>query len=155
MDMRMPVLDGYDATRAIRAREVERTVVIALTASAFEHDRPLILAAGCDDIIAKPFREAEIFEVMERWLGLRFVYDAPAPVPVPPALSGAHLLALAPDELAALERSLGAGDDLEARAAVERIAARDPGLGDELMRMVRGFQFDELLGLLERARADR
>jgi two-component system sensor histidine kinase/response regulator len=153
MDMRMPGLDGYEATRAIRARETARTAIIALTASAFEHDRPLILAAGCDDIVAKPFREAAVFEVMARWLDVRYVYDDVALDAETRALSPARLAALPPDERAELERSLDAGDDLEARAAVARIAARDPVLGDELMRLVRDLQLDELLGLLERARA--
>ncbi len=155
MDMRMPVVDGYAATRAIREREAAaggHTVVIALTASAFEHDRPRILAAGCDEVVAKPFREAVIFDAMARWLDVRFVHDAAPAPPAAPALSPARLAALPPDEIRGLERSLGAGDDLRAREAVARIAVRDPALGDELMRMVRGYQLDELLGLLERAR---
>src|SRR5262249_20833218 len=152
MDMRMPGVDGYEATRAIRAREAggARTVIIALTASAFEHDRPHILAAGCDEIVAKPFREAVIFDTMARWLGLRYDYDT-EPIAPAAALSIGRRAALPGDERTALERSLGAGDDLGARAAVERIAARDPELGDDLLRMVRDFQIDELLGLLERA----
>jgi PAS domain S-box-containing protein len=150
MDMRMPVMDGYEAARRIRAAETERTVIVALTASAFEHDRPHILAAGCNDIVAKPFREAEIFDAMARWLGVRYEHDAPA-APAGAPLSAGQLAALRPDERAELERALGAGDDLDARAAVERIAAREPELGAALMRMVRGFQLDELLDLLERA----
>ena len=64
MDMRMPVLDGYAATRLIkdRARPPGRTaIIVALTASAFEEDRDAILAAGCDDFVRKPFRENEGF----------------------------------------------------------------------------------------------
>ena len=149
MDMRMPVLDGYRATREIRARETERTVILALTASAFEHDRPRILAAGCDEIIAKPFREAEIFDAMARWLAVGYVYDVPAPSQETPPVSTARLRSLATSERADLERALGAGDDLEARAAVERVAARDPDLAQALMAMLRGFRLEELLGLLE------
>jgi len=151
MDMRMPVLDGYQATREIRARETERTVIVALTASAFEHDRPHIFAAGCDEIIAKPFREAEIFDAIARRLGVRYLYDAPPAAPEKAAISPARLRALAPGERSSLERSLSAGDDLEARAAVEQIAARDPELAEALMAMVRGFRLEELLGLLESA----
>src|SRR5262249_9698579 len=67
MDMRMPGMNGYDATLAIRRLEqasgLARTAIVALTASAFEHDRASILSAGCDDAIAKPFHEADIFGV--------------------------------------------------------------------------------------------
>jgi CheY-like chemotaxis protein len=67
MDMRMPVINGYDATKEIRARERStnanfHTVIIALTASAFEEQQASILAAGCDDLVRKPFREQVILK---------------------------------------------------------------------------------------------
>jgi len=157
MDMRMPVLDGYEATRRIRAAEAaspdrSRTVVVALTASAFEHDRPHIFAAGCDDIVAKPFRESLIFETLERHLGVAFVTEAPATEGQPAETARwPARLAAAPGELVALlHGALASGDDLLAQEAVERIAARDPDLARELRRMVKGFRFDELLAVLER-----
>jgi PAS domain S-box-containing protein len=158
MDMRMPVLDGYQATRQIRSRERERglarTLIIALTASAFEHDRPAILAAGCDDVVLKPFREAQIFDGLERWLGARFVYDTPAPEPAPTAtlLSPARLASLPGASLAQLRRALDAGDDLLALETLDGLATHDAELTDELARMVRGFRLDELLSMLERVR---
>lgn len=81
MDMRMPEIDGYEATRAIRGLETDRggaetrTVIVALTASAFEHDRGSILAAGCDEVVPKPFREETVFDTMARLLGVRYVRD--------------------------------------------------------------------------------
>lgn len=75
MDMRMPVLDGYEATRRIKGTELGRkTVVIALTASAFEEQRSQVLAAGCDDFVRKPFQEAVLFEKMAQYLGVVYVY---------------------------------------------------------------------------------
>ncbi|MBP5973786.1 PAS domain S-box protein [Brasilonema sp. CT11] len=85
MDMRMPVMNGYEATRQIRAAEqatttgetpsqYPRTVIIALTASAFEEQRSSILGAGCDDLIRKPFREEIIFNKMAEYLGVQYVY---------------------------------------------------------------------------------
>jgi CheY-like chemotaxis protein len=57
MDLRMPVMDGYEATRRIKADpEGRKTVVVALTASAFAEDRQRVQAAGCDDFVSKPFR---------------------------------------------------------------------------------------------------
>lgn len=78
MDMRMPVMDGYEATQRIKSTsQGQATVIIALTASAFEEQRALILSAGCDDFVRKPFREEEIFETMTRHLGLRYLYEEP------------------------------------------------------------------------------
>ncbi|TVQ55391.1 MAG: PAS domain S-box protein [Spirulina sp. DLM2.Bin59] len=75
MDMRMPIMDGYEATTRIKATEQGRkTVVIALTASAFEEQRSQVLAAGCDDFVRKPFREAVLFDKMAEYLGVEYIY---------------------------------------------------------------------------------
>lgn len=75
MDMRMPVLDGYEATKAIRALQGGTEVkIVALTASAFREDKPAILAAGCDAILAKPVDEQCLFQTMGKLLGLRYRY---------------------------------------------------------------------------------
>ena len=76
MDMQMPRLDGREATRAIRTMEGERhTIIIALTASAFEEDRSQALAAGCDGFLSKPISSFEVFDCMARWLPVRYLYD--------------------------------------------------------------------------------
>ena len=84
MDIRMPVMDGYEAVKQIREFEQDKfkqtgtlshVPITALTASPFEEDRPRILSMGCDDFIRKPFQEAEIFEVISRHLGVRYVYE--------------------------------------------------------------------------------
>jgi len=72
MDMQMPVLNGIDATRAIRLREAEearrRIPIIALTANALAEDRDACLAAGMDDFIAKPFRADAMLAVIRKFL---------------------------------------------------------------------------------------
>jgi CheY-like chemotaxis protein len=76
MDMRMPVMDGHEATRRIKATEKgQDTVIVALTASAFEEDRVTALEHGCDDFVRKPFRETEIFGKLAEHLGVRFVCE--------------------------------------------------------------------------------
>ncbi|BAY09561.1 PAS domain S-box protein [Calothrix sp. NIES-2098] len=81
MDMRMPVMDGYEATRAIKARESQqpishhRTIIIALTANAFEEQRSAMIRAGCDDLINKPFREEILLEKLSQYLGVKYLYQ--------------------------------------------------------------------------------
>jgi PAS domain S-box-containing protein len=76
MDMRMPVMDGYEATKRIKAHlKGQATVIIALTASAFDEERSIILSLGCDDFVAKPFREQVILEKISKYLGVRYVYE--------------------------------------------------------------------------------
>ena len=102
MDIRMPVMDGYEATQRIRAMELARqgiaigakpsplhpppsnpstlpprTIIIALTASAFEEARVDILASGCDDFVRKPFQEHVIFDKMAQYLGVKYVHASP------------------------------------------------------------------------------
>jgi two-component system sensor histidine kinase/response regulator len=71
MDCQMPVLDGYETTRRIRAAERdERLPVIAMTAHAMAGDRERCLEAGMDDYLAKPLRPEAVDAVVERWLGV-------------------------------------------------------------------------------------
>lgn len=75
MDCQMPEMDGYDATRAIRApdsRALDRTVpIVALTAGAMQEDRERALAAGMDDYLSKPIDGALLADMLARWLARR------------------------------------------------------------------------------------
>ena len=79
MDLRMPMMDGVEAARRIRACEGGHEVKIAaVTASGFAGERSEILLAGMDDYVRKPYRLAEIFECMARHLGVRYVGEETA-----------------------------------------------------------------------------
>jgi len=73
MDCRMPVMDGYAATREIRAQEqalaLPRLPVIALTATTTDADRQLCMDAGMDDFLAKPYKLEQLAQVLGRWIG--------------------------------------------------------------------------------------
>ena len=66
MDIQMPILNGYEATKAIRKLTDERAKIpiIAMTANAFEEDRQAALAAGMDDYVAKPVEISELFRTI-------------------------------------------------------------------------------------------
>ena len=76
MDVRMPVMNGFEATKMIRTMPLEQQpIIIAVTASAFEHTREEIMLAGFDDYISKPFRIPEMLERIERFLNIEFIYE--------------------------------------------------------------------------------
>ncbi|NET46243.1 GAF domain-containing protein [Okeania sp. SIO2B3] len=77
MDMRMPVMNGYEATTNIRSKlKGKSTKIIALTASAFEEDKRAILSAGCDDFVRKPFQESELLKKIGKYLEVKYIYAA-------------------------------------------------------------------------------
>ena len=76
MDMRMPGMSGIEATQQIKKLDKQgQTVVLALTASAFEENREEAIASGCDDFVSKPIQASEIFEKMARYLGVQYQYE--------------------------------------------------------------------------------
>jgi signal transduction histidine kinase/CheY-like chemotaxis protein/ligand-binding sensor domain-containing protein len=148
MDMRMPVLDGYEATRQIKSRDAEgRTIIIALTASAFEEDREKVLAAGCDGFVRKPFREDEVLGVMANHLDVQYVYEQPEAAPnVPEArLTAADLIDLPETwrQAVVAAASVAAEDtlaELFGQIESERVAEGLRGLS-------RDYQYDEIMRL--------
>lgn len=75
MDMRMPIMNGIDAAKAIRDLEVSehRPIIIAVSANAFAEDRKKMLDAGCDDFVAKPYEVRTIYEMLKKHLNERIL----------------------------------------------------------------------------------
>ncbi len=74
-DIRMPVMDGYAMTRAIKAADAEQpAAIIAVTASVLEEQRDTVLEAGCDAVLYKPLDETRLYAAIEHHLGRRFIY---------------------------------------------------------------------------------
>lgn len=86
LDMRMPILNGYEVARHIRASATgQSTIIIALTASAFEEERQKMLMAGCNDFVRKPFRQEALAQILAQYLKVEYLYDET--IPGPPASS--------------------------------------------------------------------
>lgn len=76
MDLVMPVLDGFEATRRIRASaDLKDITIVATSASVFEFDQQQSLEVGCDDFLPKPVREADLLEQLRTHLQLQWIYE--------------------------------------------------------------------------------
>jgi CheY-like chemotaxis protein len=138
MDVQMPIMDGFEATAAIRLCERDHGThipIVAMTAHAMEGDREQCLSSGMDAYLSKPIRPAELFALLE---GLQLQAGAPhvlSPAPVPQAQPERHpgpisLPALGDrdvfDQEKALEQCLGSDELLRKMAA--RFIETMPGL---------------------------
>jgi len=161
MDIHMPVLDGLEATRRIRALDLDPSpVIVALSASAMAQDRERVIEAGCDDFIAKPFDERMVFSALHRHLGLEWDEgeedDAlerlcPPPRSAEVRRASARMGGLPNGLREALRRATVELDTEAMTAAITAIGDHDPWLGDHLRRLVRGFQFREVLSCIDLA----
>jgi two-component system sensor histidine kinase/response regulator len=163
MDMRMPILDGYEATRRIKSTlKGQATVIIALTASAFEEERTIVLSAGCDDFMRKPFREEILWEKMRQHLGVRYLYeqaDTDAPdkpdgaagdVASPEAVLEA-LSQMPPQWQRKLQQAAIECSDEAILALLEPIPPAYSLLVNTLSSLADNFYFDRVLELIQRA----
>ncbi len=156
MDMRMPIMDGYEATKRIKATtKGQATAVIALTASVWEEEKMVILSAGCDDFVRKPFHKEAIFDMMAKHLGIRYIYQEQEPPSRPSNVIGEplnlrDLLAEMPIKwiLKLHEAALDADSEL-----VSQLLEDVPESHALVHQMFRGwvnkFQFEKILDLTE------
>jgi len=151
MDMRMPIMDGYEATKQIRQCPGGDTIpIIAITASAFGEQRAEILESGCNDMVAKPFVAHEIFKVMARYLELQYIYKEADASEEQTAPLSAEILAGIPAEL--LQELRETTLTLKREAATEvisHIAEHAPETATKLKKLVDNFQMAELQKLLK------
>ncbi|MES1026455.1 DAHL domain-containing protein [Gloeocapsa sp. BRSZ] len=156
LDLRMPVLNGYQAAQQIRAQQQdnEAPTIIAITSSAFEEDRHQALAAGCDDFVRKPFRAEIIFEKIAQHLGVRYRYAVE-----PGSLSTHATSILKPSEMIEVDHlnqmplawrtqlhQAALRVDAEAiEQLIEQIPESQAELAKALTYLVDQFQFEEIV----------
>ena len=169
MDIRMPVMDGYEATKIIKAAgkragetsmrnatsEID-TKIIALTASAFEDDHLKVIEHGGDDFVRKPFRESEIFAMIRKHLGVRYIYeggieDLKATV-VNERLSKQSLISLINDlpreVIARFKEATELSDLVKIDQVIEEIGTENIGLAEALSELADNFAYDKTLALV-------
>ncbi|WP_279341569.1 ATP-binding protein [Geothrix sp. SG200] len=150
MDLRMPRMSGFEALQVLRGKELEQglphTFVVAISASVIDLDRETLRKAGFDDFLGKPFREAQLFEVAGRLLGLRFLTREPEAPSTPGDLAG---LQLQPESWrASLKEAVVTGDTEVALALVEGLG--HGALAEDLRRLLKAYKLEALLDALNR-----
>ncbi|MFP4410756.1 PAS domain S-box protein [Coleofasciculus sp.] len=153
MDMRMPVMDGYEATKHIKGHlKGQSTVVLALTASAFEEERSLVLCAGCDDFVRKPFREDVIFNKIAHYLGVHYVYEQPTASTAlereSPALTQA-LTIMSQEWIHELYQAADSIDNERIFQLIEQIPPTHAAIAQAITDMVNNFRCDQIIDLIE------
>ena len=152
MDFRMPVMDGHEAIRRIRAMAGgEDPKIIAVTASALDDNRQDLMEAGADDFIGKPFREAELFQKIHVHVGVEYLY-AEEPTAVAPeevaALTPESLAGWPPDLIDPMREAVITADLDQLLARIQEVEARDPRIAHGLRRLAESFQYQKLIDLL-------
>jgi signal transduction histidine kinase/CheY-like chemotaxis protein len=160
MDMRMPVMDGYTAAQQIKATtKGQATAIIALTASVLEEERAIVLSAGCDDFMRKPFREQEIFTAMNKHIGVRYIYEEPidkaaqvlSKTEIKDVLVPEALAALPSELLANLVSSAKSSDIIAVDRLIQEIKAIDVAIAEALTTLANEFEYGKIASLIEAA----
>jgi PAS domain S-box-containing protein len=157
MDVHMPVMDGLEATRRIKADpKGAETSVLILTASALDQERQIASQSGADDFLPKPCHEDELFESIRVLMGAVFDYEVAGtdePAVRAPAWSMKGLGRLTPESLANLREATESGNKKALNQLILEVrdGAGDAGLADGLQDLADKYEYDVLLRLLEEA----
>ncbi|AFZ58751.1 response regulator [Anabaena cylindrica FACHB-243] len=155
MDIQMPVMNGYEATKKIRAMaQGKKLMIIALTASAFEEDKKAILQVGCDDIVAKPFEENILFEKMAQYLNLRYIYaDSNHRTPShidnhnSKQLTATDLKFMPHDWITQVHEAALVIDDTQLHELFKQIPAQYQLISDKLKNLVDNFHIETIINI--------
>jgi CheY-like chemotaxis protein len=149
MDLKMPDLDGLEATRRLVADPVTAAIpVIAVTASALGNARQAARAAGCVDYLSKPIRAQALFGVLQQHLGVRFISGTEAP----PRPSAGLDAVQRTDVSTRLRTAVGLGDVTDIHALAEQLLRGSPdekAVGERINRLVTEFDFAGLADLAD------
>ncbi|BAZ44719.1 histidine kinase [Chondrocystis sp. NIES-4102] len=154
MDIRMPIMNGYEATEQIKSSTLSKsTLIVALTASTSEEEQSLIKAAGCDDFVGKPFSESIIFDKIAQHLGVRYLYEPTTPLVSSNFKLTAKALKVMPDQwLDSLSEASSRLDADSLTQLLQEIPPEHSQLKDALQKQVDDFDFDKILILINKSK---
>ncbi len=151
MDIRMPIMNGYEATKKIRKND-KITPIVALTASAFQEQKVEILEAGCNELIHKPYRQEEIFETISKFLGIEFIYED-----INNKENGSLITRLSTKDINKIPKDLKEElidnlinlDTEKIIAIIEKINNIDSKVAGSIIKLAENYEYDKLLEILE------
>jgi len=151
MDFRMPVMDGHEAIRRIRAMPGGAAPkIIAVTASAMDENRQELIEIGADDFLSKPFRESELFQKIHTHAGVEYAY-AEQPIAEPqeesPELTSKSLADWPQEVIDPMRDAVITADLDRLLTMIEAVELRDPRVAHGLRQLAEGFQYQKLLDL--------
>lgn len=152
MDMHMPVMDGYEATRQIRSLPgCNKLPIVAMMDSAFFDEHTQILAAGCNDVLSRPLEINTLLQRLGQLLNLEYRYAEPAAtssadIDEPIGLS---LDTLDPEIREQIRRAANLLDLDDCSRAIERLRPSHPQAATALTHWVQNFQFNKVLEALK------
>lgn len=148
MDMRMPLLDGYEATRRIKATCKGKTIpIISISASALEGNVEEMRSAGIDGFLSKPFRETDLLERLRTHLGIEFEYQtsiiaAPSPVTLLSTDTLRNEVAGLPKELVArMREAVAMGNTQALEAQLNALESINPRLSEQFRHLADRYEF--------------
>ncbi|HWR39808.1 MAG TPA: ATP-binding protein [Patescibacteria group bacterium] len=152
MDMRMPVMNGFEATRAIRnLPDGDRVPVIALSASVLPEEETQAREYGVSHYLRKPFREAEIFQVIADFLPLEYVYGLTVGDSLPSTPAGPEVGEenVPPEWADAMEDAVTKAQFEQMLELLDQLGTKQPQTAERLRAMVQRYEYDQLLNLLK------
>ena len=151
MDFRMPVMDGHEAIRRIRAMPGgEGPKIMAVTASAMDENRQELMAVGADDFLSKPFREVELFQKIHALVGVEYLYAEESLVedePEAAELGPGSLDDLPRDAVHQMREAVLTADLDQLLARIQDLESRDPVVARGLRHLAESFEYQKLLDL--------
>lgn len=150
MDMRMPVMDGYEATKEIRKVDKD-VIIVALTASAFEDQYEAIIDAGCDELLHKPYKHDEIFSTMQKYLDLTYIYqERGANQAINDTKLTKELIDKVPkDIIKKLTEDLISLDPDIISKQIDVVQKAAPDVAEIMLPFIQNYEYDALLKILE------
>jgi PAS domain S-box-containing protein len=149
MDMRMPIMNGYEATKSIKEKAgKQKPIIIALTASVLEEQRETILAAGCDDFVSKPFQEAIILNKIGQYLAVQYIYENLSQIqPDLVEISKESLAIMPPEWLEQMYQAAYCLDTEIMLELIEKMPASEIALANTLKELVINFNTEIIMDL--------
>ena len=151
LDMRMPVIDGFEVIRTIREKETGRKIpIISITASAFEELKEDVFRAGATEYIRKPFSENEIFEAIKNCLDVRYIYEeakSNGKNELSDELTLKTIIDIPEPLVVKMQQATLSADLDQLLEYIVQLSGKWPQLAAKLRDMAENFKYDELIAV--------